>query len=40
MMTPSTGSDWFWSILDAAKGNRERLRAELMGLDAEALERF
>ena len=34
------GSDWFWSIIAAAGGDRERLRGDLMRLDQQDLRRF
>ena len=36
----NAGSDWFWSTIAAAQGDRERLHSELMKLGKEELRRF
>ena len=37
---PRTGTDWFWSIIAAAQGDRDRLRTELMKLGKEEVRGF
>jgi hypothetical protein len=40
MPTEAEGSEWFWSIIAASKGDRGKLREELMKLKKEELRRF
>lgn len=40
MTSTNAGLDWFWSIVGAANGDRERLRSELMRLSKEDLKQF